>query len=65
LWHSRPYLLWANSGREQVQHQAAQSRLLDHLVGEREQLVRDHQAQCLGGLEIDSQSHLKPVASIQ
>jgi hypothetical protein len=27
--------------------------LLDHLVGEREWLVRNLKAECLGGLEID------------
>jgi hypothetical protein len=33
-------------------------RLLDDLVGEREQLVRDRQSRCLRGLEIDNEIEL-------
>jgi hypothetical protein len=42
--------LCAKSGREQLQQSNC---LFDHLVGAREQRLRDGQAKCLGGGEIN------------
>src|SRR5262249_41520304 len=49
----------ANNCREQTQQYArAELGLLDHLVGESEQLIRHAQAERLGGLEINHQLEL-------
>jgi len=38
---------------------ATTPRLFDHLVGQREQLVRNLEAKWLGGLEVDGQFELR------
>ena len=44
----------AITGREQMQQYP---NLLNHLVGADQERVRDRQAECLDGLEVDNQFH--------